>query len=241
MRHVEVDTYHEATATHLLDVRLLGLKFLQFGYKIFACLMRIVYKMLALHNIEHGKSCCTRQMVTAKCCSELSVFGFEVGRDKYGTHGEAVAYAFGHGDKIGTYAEPLMSKELARTAVTTLYLVAYQHSTVFLACCLKSLGKLLSGELYAAHTLYALNDAGADIALSQFALPCLKVVKRQISYVIVGIDGRDNLRMSVASTASEVRPWNAFEADSTRVRPVLNEASFSAFSLASAPLLIRNS
>ena len=79
--------------------------------------MRIVYKMLALNNVEHGKGCCTRQMVTAKGCAELSVFGLEVGRDKYGTHGEAVTYAFGYGDKVGTYADPLMSKELARTAV----------------------------------------------------------------------------------------------------------------------------
>lgn len=132
VRYVEVDTYHEAAATHLLDVRLLGLKFLQFGYKIFACLMRIVYKMLALHNIKHGKSSSTRQMVTTKGCAELSVFGLEVGRDKYGTHGEAIAYAFSHGDKVGTYAEPLMREELARTAVAALYLVAYQNSTVFL-------------------------------------------------------------------------------------------------------------
>ena len=79
--------------------------------------------------------------------------------------------------------------------VAALYLVAYQYGTILAAGCLKSLGKLLSGKLYAAHTLYALYDAGADVALSQFALPCLKVVKRQISYVIVGIDGRDNLRI----------------------------------------------
>ena len=45
----------------------------------------------------------------------------------------------------------------------------------------------------------------------------------------------------VTSTASDVRPWNAFSADSTRVRLVWNEASFSAFSLASAPELMRNS
>ena len=42
------------------------------------------------------------------------------------------------------------------------------------------------------------------------------------------------LGLSVASTANEVRPWKAFEKDTTRVRPLWNEASFNAFSLASA-------
>ena len=44
----------------------------------------------------------------------------------------------------------------------------------------------------------------------------------------------------VASTASEVRPWKALLKDTILVRPLWNEASFKAFSLASAPLLIRN-
>ena len=47
--------------------------------------------------------------------------------------------------------------------------------------------------------------------------------------------------MLVTSTASDVRPWNAFSAESTLVRPFVNEASFRAFSFASAPLLMRNS
>ena len=45
----------------------------------------------------------------------------------------------------------------------------------------------------------------------------------------------------VTSTASEVRPWKAFSQDKTRVLPLVNEASFKAFSFASAPELIRNS
>ena len=48
------------------------------------------------------------------------------------------------------------------------------------------------------------------------------------------------LGLSVASTAREVRPWNALLNDITRVLPVWKEASFNAFSLASAPLLMRN-
>lgn len=157
--------------------------------------MRIVYKMLALNNVEHGKSSCTCQMVTAKCCAELSVFRFEIRRDKYGTHGEAVTYAFGYGDDVGTYAEPLMREELARTAVAALYLVAYQHGTILAAGCLKSLGKLLCGELYAAHTLYALYDAGANVALGEFGLPCSEVVYGQVGYVVVGVYGCYNLRI----------------------------------------------
>ena len=49
------------------------------------------------------------------------------------------------------------------------------------------------------------------------------------------------LGLSVASTASEVRPWKALEKEITLVRPVWKEASFKAFSFASAPLLIKNS
>ena len=46
--------------------------------------------------------------------------------------------------------------------------------------------------------------------------------------------------LSVTSTASDVRPWNAPLAESTRLRPLWKLANFKAFSLASAPELIRN-
>ena len=57
----------------------------------------------------------------------------------------------------------------------------------------------------------------------------------------VAFTGATILGLSVAATASEVRPWKAPVKAITFLRPVTNEASFSAFSLASAPELHRKS
>ena len=59
------------------------------------------------------------------------------------------------------------------------------------------------------------------------------------STLAVRLKGAEIAGLSVAATAPEVRPWNALEKASTFVRPVWNEASFRAFSFASAPELQR--
>ena len=55
----------------------------------------------------------------------------------------------------------------------------------------------------------------------------------------VRLNGAEMAGLSVAATAPDVRPWKALAKASTLARPVWNEASFSAFSLASAPELQR--
>ena len=55
----------------------------------------------------------------------------------------------------------------------------------------------------------------------------------------VRLNGAEIAGLSVAATAPDVRPWNALPMASTFARPVWNEASFRAFSLASAPELQR--
>ena len=57
----------------------------------------------------------------------------------------------------------------------------------------------------------------------------------------VALKGDTIFGLSVAATAPDVRPWKACEKASSRARPVWNEASFMAFSLASAPELQRKS
>ena len=88
-----------------------------------------------------------------------------------------------------------MGKELTATTVTTLYLIADEHGTIFLASSLQALGKLFSSQAYATNTLYALYDAGSHIALGKFGLPCFEIVKRKEGNVVVGIDWRNNLRI----------------------------------------------
>ena len=73
-----------------------------------------------------------------------------------------------------------------------------------------------------------------------------KIIKDEYGYLYRGIVMEtlkevENVKyiVLVTSTASEVRPWKALATDSTRLRPFLNEASFKAFSLASAPELMR--
>ena len=55
----------------------------------------------------------------------------------------------------------------------------------------------------------------------------------------VPLNGERMEGLSVAATAPDVRPWKALEKASTLARPVWNDASLSAFSLASAPELQR--
>ena len=157
--------------------------------------MRILHELLLFHHVEHGQGGCTGQVIAAEGGAELSVFGFEVGRDEHGTHGETVADALGTGDEVWTDAEPLVGKEASAAAVAALNLIGDEHGTIFVAELLKTLGKLLTHELDAAHALDALNDAGADIALGQFLTPGLQVVEGQIGGVAVGVDGGDDLRV----------------------------------------------
>ena len=55
----------------------------------------------------------------------------------------------------------------------------------------------------------------------------------------VRLKGDEIAGLSVTATAPDVRPWKAFEMASAFDRPVWNDASFRAFSLASAPELQR--
>ena len=59
VRNIEYGAYHQATATNLCDVAVALLQLLQLGDEIFANLMRILYQILLLENIENGESCCT--------------------------------------------------------------------------------------------------------------------------------------------------------------------------------------
>ena len=52
--------------------------------------------------------------------------------------------------------------------------------------------KLLRCHTDASHSLYALDDASAYIALGEFSLPCLKFVKRQVGYMAAVVDWSDD-------------------------------------------------
>ena len=125
----------------------------------------------------------------------MSVNGLEFGRNQHGTHGESVGNAFGHRDDVGTNAKPLVCKELATAAITTLDFVANQDGSVFLAGSSQSLGKFCCCHLDTTNTLNNFQNYSADIILSQFCLPCRKVIHGQISDVIVIVDRRYNLRI----------------------------------------------
>ena len=57
---------------------------------------------------------------------------------------------------------------------------------------------------------------------------------------VVLLNGAWIFGLSVAATAPEVLPWKALQNASTLAFPVWKDATFSAFSFASAPLLQRN-
>ena len=86
-----------------------------------------------LEHVEYGQCSSTSQVVATKCGSQLTIDGFEVGTDEYGTHGESVGNTLSHRDDVGLNAQPLVGKELSASSVTALYLVANQRGTKALA------------------------------------------------------------------------------------------------------------
>ena len=89
------------------------LQLLQSGNEMFAYLVRVLHKVLFLHDVEHSESRRASHVVATKRGAELSVDGFDVGRNEHGTHWETVANAFCYGYDVGTNAEPLVCEELA--------------------------------------------------------------------------------------------------------------------------------
>ena len=132
-------------------------------------------------------------MVAAKGGTKLAEDRLELGRDKQGGHGEAVGYALGHGDDVGTDVEPLVGKELAAAAIAALYLIADEHRVGGVAELAQPLHKLRTGHANTSHALDTLDDDGAHITLLYLTAPRLQVVEGQIGDMMVGIDRGNNL------------------------------------------------
>ena len=176
MRDVEVDTNHQAATTHVLDMRLCLLEFLQLCNKVFACFVGIFDDVFLFEHIEHGEGCSASQMVAAERCAQLSVDGLEVGRDEYGAHGETVSDSFRNGNDVRLDAEPLVGEELTATSVAALYFVANQRYTEAFAGVCQVLGELWCSHLDATDTLNTLQDDGSDASTRHLAHPRLNVV-----------------------------------------------------------------
>ena len=76
------------------------LQLLQLGDEIFANLMRILYQVLLLEDIENGESCCTCQMVATKGCTQLTIYRSKLWRNQHATHRETVTDTLGYGDEL---------------------------------------------------------------------------------------------------------------------------------------------
>ena len=112
------------------------LQLLQLGDEIFANLMRILYQVLLLENIENGESCSTCQMVATESSTQLTIYRSKLRRNQHATHREAIADTLGYGDEIWLDAQPLVSKELTASTITALDFIADEDGAVFLAGCL---------------------------------------------------------------------------------------------------------
>ena len=185
VRYVEYHAYHQSAASHLGDVAVLLLQFLESGYEILARLMGILYKMLAFEDIEHGKCCRASEVIATEGCTELPIYRLEIRRYQHATHREAAAYALGHRYEVGTDAQPLVCEKLTATAISALYLIANEECAILLAGGMESLGKLRSNHIASAYALYGFYDAGAHIALGEFLLPSTDIIDGQIGHVAV--------------------------------------------------------
>ena len=192
---VEHDTDHQSASAHFHNVRLGLLQRFQLTDKIVSHFTGVVYQVLLLEDIEHGQCSGARQVVAAEGGTQLSVDRGKLWCDEDGRHGEAVGDALGHADQVGAYAQPLMGEKLAAAPISALYLVADEDGAILLAGLLQTLGKLGRGHVDTAHALDALQDAGAYVALGQFALPSLQVIQGKERHVAVVVDGCHNLRI----------------------------------------------
>ena len=116
--------------------------------------------MLLFEHVEHGQCSSTGEVIATKRSAQLSIDGLELRRNQHTAHRETVGDALGDGDDVRTDIEPLVGEELTAAPVAALDLVADQDRAILLAGCCQTLGKLLGGELDAAHTLNALQDDG---------------------------------------------------------------------------------
>lgn len=193
VRNIEYGSYHQTTATNLCDVTVALLQLLQLGDEIFANLMRILYQVLLLEDIENGKSGSTCQVVATKGSTQLTIYRSKLWRNQDATHRETITDTLGYGDEVWFDAQPLVSKELTASAITALDFIADEDGAVFLAGCLQSLSKLRSYHVAATYALDCLNDTSTYIALGEFLLPSLQIVDREIGYVTIVIDWSDDL------------------------------------------------
>ena len=195
VRNIEYGSYHQTTATNFCDMTVALLQLLQLGDEIFTNLMRILYQVLLLENIENGESCCTCQVVATESSPQLTIYRSKLWRNQHATHRETIADTLGYGDEIWLDAQPLVSEELTASAITALDFIANQESAVFLAGCLQSLSKLRSYHVATTYALNSFDDTSTYIALGEFLLPCLQIIDRKIGYVTIIIDRSDDLRI----------------------------------------------
>ena len=169
------------------------LQLLQLGDEIFTNLMRILYQVLLLEDIENGESGSTCQMVATEGSTQLTIYRSKLRRNQHATHRETITDTLGYGDEIRLDAQPLVSEELTASAITALDFIADEDGAVFLAGCLQALSKLWSNHVAATYALNRLDDTSAYIALGKFLLPSLQIVDRKIGYVTIVIDWSDDL------------------------------------------------
>ena len=90
--------------------------------------------MFLLEDFQDGQCCSTCHMVSPEGSAQLAINGLEGGGDEHSSHRESVADAFGHGNQVGTYAQPLVGKELAASAISALDFITDEEGSVLVTC-----------------------------------------------------------------------------------------------------------
>ncbi len=194
VRNVEFHTNHQTTSTNIHHVR--KMSFLEALDEVVAHFGCVLHKVLAFHHVEYGKSCCTSEVVASEGGTQLSIDRLELWRDEHGSHWETVGNAFGYGDDVGFHIEILMCEEFSTSAIATLDFVADKDSVVIVADSAESLKEFRADHADATDTLNALDDAGTHIALLNLCRPSSEVVEGKVSDVPIGIDRRNDFRIS---------------------------------------------
>ena len=125
--------YHQSATTDVGDFRMVGGKVAELFDEIFTDRCSVADHHFGFHDVEDGDCSRTGEVVSAEGGAEHTFDGLDCRGDEHGSHGEAVGYAFGAGDYVGSHSCILVGEEAARATVARLDFVEDEEDSVSVA------------------------------------------------------------------------------------------------------------
>src|SRR6188768_690932 len=102
-------------------------------------------------------------MITAKCCSELKMFWFNMRSYNNTSNRKSISHSFCHCINICIHPGKIMTKEFASSSITALNAVSDINRTVFITERTDLFQEAYFSNINSANSLYAFNDHRRDL------------------------------------------------------------------------------